>query len=198
MLTPAIVERARPGYVIAGGYVVAAAGLSLLALAGSAESLALVVAGYMVMALGLAPVFTLATDLIIGTVTPERAGTAAGMAETSSEFGGALGIAILGSIVTAIYGSAMSTTMPEGISAQVAEIARDTVGGAVAEAGILGGALGEGLLIAAQDAYAQSFQVAVVICAVVALAAGLLAVALLRHVQPADHGVPLAEEPVQG
>ena len=58
----------------------AAAGLSLLALAGSAESLALVVAGYMVMALGLAPVFTLATDLIIGTVTPERAGTAAGMA----------------------------------------------------------------------------------------------------------------------
>jgi DHA2 family multidrug resistance protein-like MFS transporter len=183
--------------VIGGGYVVAAAGLSLLALAGSAESLALLVAGYMVMALGLAPVFTLATDLIIGTVSPERAGTAAGMAETSSEFGGALGIAILGSIVTAIYGGVMTTTMPEGIPAEVAETARDTVGGAVAEAGMLGGAVGEGLLTAAREAYAQSFQVAVVICAVVALAAGLMAMALLRNVRPADHDMPLAEEPVQ-
>ncbi len=60
------------------------------------------------MSFGLAPVFTLSTDLIIGTVPPERAGTAAGLAETSSEFGGALGIAILGSIVTALYAGGMA------------------------------------------------------------------------------------------
>ena len=47
------------------------------------------------LALGLAPVFTLAADLMVSTAPPERAGAAAGISETSSEFGGALGIAVL-------------------------------------------------------------------------------------------------------
>ena len=42
------------------------------------------------------------TDLIVGSAPPERAGAAAAISETSSEFGGALGIAVLGSVVTAV------------------------------------------------------------------------------------------------
>ena len=58
--------------------------------------------------LGLAPVFTLATDLIVGAAPPERAGAASAISETGAELGGALGIAILGSIGTAVYRGAMA------------------------------------------------------------------------------------------
>ena len=54
-------------------------------------------------ALGLAPVLTLTTDLIVGSAPPERAGAASGISETAVELGGALGISILGSIGIAIY-----------------------------------------------------------------------------------------------
>jgi MFS transporter, DHA2 family, multidrug resistance protein len=58
--------------------------------------------------IGLAPVFTLTNDLIMATAPPERAGAASGISETASELGGALGIALLGSLATAVYGAALS------------------------------------------------------------------------------------------
>ena len=53
---------------------------------------ALVVAS-VVISLGLAPVFGLTTELIVGSAPPERAGAASGISETGAELGGALGIA---------------------------------------------------------------------------------------------------------
>ena len=108
MLAPALVGRMRPAHVMALGYGVAAISFLMLAYSASIGSLWLLVAGYFVMSFGLAPIFTLSTDLIVGSVPPERAGIASGLAETSSEFGGALGIAVLGSVVTALYASTMS------------------------------------------------------------------------------------------
>lgn len=98
-------------------------------------ALAFVVSGYVILSLGLAPVFTLSTDLIIGTAPPERAGSASGLSETSSELGGALGIAVLGSLVTAIYRSMMAS-QPPGVPQAAAQVARDTLGGAVTIAAI--------------------------------------------------------------
>ncbi|MBA3448293.1 MAG: MFS transporter [Pseudaminobacter sp.] len=196
MLAPAMMNLARPAYVIAGGFVLASTGFLLLSRIGAEDPLPFIVAGYVVLSFGLAPVFTLATDLIIGTVPPERAGAAAGLAETSSEFGGALGIAILGSVVTALYRDAMLMTMPVGVPPQVVDIARDTVGGAVAEASALGEPLGESLLVAARIAYAQSFQAAAIICALVALAAALMASVLLRRIPlPASEESLVEEQP---
>ena len=63
----------------------------------------LIVVASIVISLGLAPVITLATELIVGSAPPEQAGAATGMSETSGELGGALGIAILGSLGTAVY-----------------------------------------------------------------------------------------------
>jgi MFS transporter, DHA2 family, multidrug resistance protein len=105
MLTPQIVRRVRPAYVMSGGLALAAIGYLLLAQVDGSSPLALVVAASVVFSLGEAPVFTLATDLIVGTAPEERAGTAAAVSETSSELGGALGIAILGTIGAAVYRS---------------------------------------------------------------------------------------------
>ncbi len=88
--------------------------------------------GFVVYSLGLAPVFTLATDLVVGSAPPERAGAASAISETASEFGGALGIAILGSIGTAIYRADMADSLPAGVPLATAEAARETLGGAVA------------------------------------------------------------------
>jgi DHA2 family multidrug resistance protein-like MFS transporter len=180
MLAPRLAGRFRPGAVIAGGFAVAALGFVLLASASGPHALAAVVAANFVLSLGLAPVFTLSTDLIVGAVPPERAGGAAGLAETSSEFGGALGIAILGSVAAAVYRGAISTSLPDGLAPAVEAIARETVGGAAAEAIALGGSTGDALLAAARAAYADAFAVTSIIAAAVAGIAAVVTLALLR------------------
>ena len=115
LLTPLLVRRARPALVMAGGLALAAVGFGLLTQLDGAADLAVLVTGSVVFSLGLAPVFTLAADLVVGAAPPERAGAASGISETSSEFGGALGIAVLGSVATAIYRSQVTDAVPAGV-----------------------------------------------------------------------------------
>jgi DHA2 family multidrug resistance protein-like MFS transporter len=183
MLTPMIVRRFPPAHVIAGGMTVAAAGFVLLALVDDVASpLAMLVAGSIVFSVGLTPVVTLTTDIVLTAAPPERAGAASALSETSSEFGGALGIAVMGSIVTAIYRGEVASALPAGIPAQAAEIARGTIGGAVAVAEQLPDALGAELLGSARDAFAHAFAATAAISAVIAIGVAVLAAALLRRV----------------
>lgn len=181
-VAPVIVRRFRPAYVMAAGLMLAAIGFAVLTQVDGSSGLAALVTGYVVLSLGLAPVFTLATDLIIGTAPPERAGAASAIAETSSELGGALGIAILGSIVTAIYRSAMASAVPAGVPHTVAEAARNTLGGALAAAQQMPGETGAALLAIANNAFARAFEITVEICGAVAVTGAMLAAILLRGV----------------
>jgi DHA2 family multidrug resistance protein-like MFS transporter len=175
MITPAIVKRVRPAYVIAGGMAVSAVGFGVLtAVDNGGSALATIVAGSVILSLGICPVVTLTTDIVLGAAPPERAGAASAISETSSEFGGALGIALLGSVVTAAYRGAMADAAPE---------ARDTLGGAVALAAELPAEVGAALLDAARAAYVHAFELSAAISAVLSLGVALLAVALLRRLQ---------------
>ncbi len=188
MATPAIVRRFSPASVIAGGMTVSAAGFLLLSQVAHAGSpLAALVIGSVVFAVGLTPVVTLTTDLVLGAAPPERAGAAAAISETSSEFGGALGIAVLGSNVTALYGGAMAAAVPAAVPAAAAEIARGTVGGAVSVAALLPAPLDAELLGAARAAFARAFAVTAFIGAAISLGVAVLAVLLLRGVRAAPH-----------
>jgi DHA2 family multidrug resistance protein-like MFS transporter len=183
MLTPMIVRRFHPAHVIAGGMTVAAAGFVLLALVDDVEApLAMLVAGSIVFSVGLTPVVTLTTDIVLTAAPPKRAGAASALSETSSEFGGALGIAVMGSIVTAIYRGEVARAIPEGVPAEAAEVARSTIGGAVSVAGELPGALGADVLGSAREAFAHAFGATAAISAVIAIGVALLAAALLRRV----------------
>ena len=73
LLAPKLLGLMRPAHVMAGGYAVTAASFLIMAQAASTGSLYLLVASYIIMSFGLAPIFTLSTDLIIGTAPPERA-----------------------------------------------------------------------------------------------------------------------------
>jgi DHA2 family multidrug resistance protein-like MFS transporter len=144
----------------------------------------MLVAGSIVVSLGLTPVVTLTTDIVLSAAPPERAGAASALSETSSEFGGALGIAVMGSIVTAIYRGEVATTLPAGIPAEAAEAARGTIGGAVSVAGQLPGTLGAEVLDAARAAFAQAFGTTAAISAIIAIGVAILAATLLRRIQP--------------
>jgi DHA2 family multidrug resistance protein-like MFS transporter len=101
LLTSALVRVVKPATAMVGGLLVATAGFAIVAFA---DGLHGVVAGSFVFSLGLAPVFTLAADLMSSSAPPERAGAASALNETSTELGGALGIALLGSLAAAIFG----------------------------------------------------------------------------------------------
>jgi MFS transporter, DHA2 family, multidrug resistance protein len=184
LLTPVIVRRIRPAVAMAGGLAVAAAGFGLLTRVDGNSALLILVAGSVVFSLGLAPVFTLAADMMVGTAPPERAGAAAGISETSSELGGALGIALLGAMGTAVYRDQVADAIPAGVPPGAAAAARDTLGGAVAAGHELPDPLAADLLDAARDAFTHGLQLAATLSAAVAIGAAVLAAALLQRVGP--------------
>ncbi len=181
MLAPVLVRRIRAELAVMASLALACAGFGVLTQVGGASGLATLVTGSIIFSLGLAPVVTLGTDLIVGSAPPERAGAAAAISETSSELGGALGIAVLGSVVTAVYRSGMADTVLSGVSVAAAQAARSTLGGAVAVAGQLPGASGAALLDASRGAFAHAFQVTATISALMVLATVLLAAFMLRQ-----------------
>jgi DHA2 family multidrug resistance protein-like MFS transporter len=108
MAAPIVARRVRPTVLMSAGFAVSAIGFLVLTQVDATSSVATIVTGCLVYSLGLAPVFTLTTDMIVGAAPPERAGAAAALSETGSELGGALGIAVLGSVGTAVYRHAMT------------------------------------------------------------------------------------------
>jgi len=183
MGAPHLLRFMKPATGIAAGLVTSAIGLIILIGVDSAYGLSALVVGSTIMALGLAPTVTLTTDFIMGTVPPERAGAASGLSETAAEFGGALGIAMLGSFGTAIYRGQMTSSMPSGVPPEAAEAARSTLGGAVSAANRLPAPAGPDLLEAARNAFTHSLELTSIICALIATLAAFLMVIVVRRAQ---------------
>ena len=179
---PRIVRQVRAAYVMGAGLGLAAVGLAVLTQVAGPDGLAVVVLGSVIISLGLAPVFSLTTELIVGSAPPERAGAASGISETGSELGGALGLSILGSIGVAVYRGGVAEGLPDGVPPVAAAAARDTLGGAVAVAQELPGELGTAVIGVARDAFVQGMQVASTISAALAIGVAILAVVMLRNV----------------
>ncbi|WP_137389413.1 MFS transporter [Rhodoligotrophos defluvii] len=184
MLAPLVVNRYRPAHVIAGGMGLLGLGMAMLTQLDHG-GLPLLVAGTVVLCAGLGPTFVLTTDIIVSSAPPERAGAASAISETGAEFGGVVGIAVLGSIGVAVYRSLMGATLPSGLSADAAEAARGSLGGAAAVARSLDGAAAAGLLDAARAAFTQAMAIATGLCALLALAGAIAALMLLRNARRA-------------
>ena len=180
---PAAMAAGRRGraHVVAAGFLIGAAGFALLILTGT-DSLWLLLAGTAVMGCGLVTVMSLVSDMALGSAPAEKAGAAASLLETSQEFGGALGMGLLGSLGTAVYRQDIADAAPPGLSAGALDTVRDTLGGATAVAGHLPGRAGEAVLAVARDAFVHGMHVAAIGGSVLLLAAAVLATALLRGV----------------
>jgi MFS transporter, DHA2 family, multidrug resistance protein len=194
LLAPFLVRFIRPAFVVAGGLVVAALGLALLTQVEGNSDLAVVVIGSVVVALGVAPPVTLATDLIVGCAPPERAGVASGISETGAELGGALGIAVLGSIGVAVYRNELGDAALAGVPPAQAASASDTLGGALEAADTLPEQPAAALLDTAQDAFTQGLQIAALTGAAVAVATAVMAAVFLRRTRTGPPPEPRASE----
>ena len=176
MLAPLLAHRLAPGKAIAGSLGVAALGFAVLTQVGGPAGLAMLVAGSVIFSFGLSPVATLISDLIVSRAPLERAGSAAAMSETSFELGGALGIAVIGSVVTAVYRITIGDAALAGVPTEAAQLARSTFGGALAVARQLPGGAGDALQFAGRNAFVSAFQAAAVLsAALMAVAAGAAA-----------------------
>jgi MFS transporter, DHA2 family, multidrug resistance protein len=171
MLTPRITNHLRPPHVIAIGFVIAALGFGFLTQTGTRNDLAVVATAYAVFSFGLAPVFTLASDLIVSTAPPQRAGAAAGISEMSTELGGALGIALLGSVVTFIYRETVTSTLGGDLPPDALAAARETLGGALSIAGTLPDEVRVTLDNVSRRAFVEAFQTTAMVSAAIALVA---------------------------
>ena len=148
--------------------------------------LVLIAVASTIISVGLGPVITLATELIVGSAPPEQAGAATGISETSGELGGALGIAILGSLGTAVYRSRVADSLPADIPAEVADAALDTLGGALAVAESLPGALADAVVAAAQVAFVDALHLVAAVAAILAVVTAIVC----RHC-PAEGARPV-------
>jgi DHA2 family multidrug resistance protein-like MFS transporter len=192
---PKLIHRFRPSVVMGVGMMIAAVGTAVLLglRVDGTGSLFIIVVASIVISLGLAPVITLATELIVGSAPPEQAGAATGISETSGELGGALGIAILGSIGTAVYRSKVADSLPSDMPAQAANAARDTLGGALAVAQTLPDALASAVVAAAQTSFVDAIHFVAAVAAVLAVVTAIGGALALRTVPARSE--PAEEEP---
>jgi DHA2 family multidrug resistance protein-like MFS transporter len=167
-----------------GGFLVSAAGFLSLTRIGTGSSLWVTLAGSAVYAGGLVSAMTLANELALGAAPPERAGSAAAVLESGQELGGALGMAVLGSIGAAVYGRDMSATVPD----TVPEAARETLSGAVAVVRQLPHHLRDTVLSSAFSAFTHSLNMAAAGAGAAMAGAAVLSVVLLRGAASAPAG----------
>ncbi|MGW7192954.1 MFS transporter [Streptomyces sp. NPDC054838] len=180
----AVAQKTDRAYVIAGGFALAAAGFALMGLVGT-DSLWLLLVGAGVLASGIVTVMSLVSDMALGSAPAEKAGSAASLLETGQEFGGALGMALLGSLGTAVYRGDLAGADPA---------VRETLGGAVAVAQRRGGEAGGQVLTLAREAFVHGMRYAAWGGTALLLAAAVLAVVSMRGIgAPA----PVAAEPAE-
>jgi DHA2 family multidrug resistance protein-like MFS transporter len=182
------VRKIRPGFVVAAGLAMSAAGYSLVTFGSHAGGPSLLLAALLVLALGVGTAETISNDLILGSAPAEKSGAAAAISETGYEVGALLGTAILGSILTASYQH--NLRLPAGIAeaapASGTVHAGETLAGAMELAARLPQPLADAVRQAAAAAFDSGVHITAAIGLVLMAAAAVLAAVVLRSVPKAD------------
>jgi MFS transporter, DHA2 family, multidrug resistance protein len=167
---------ANRAYLVGGSFLVSVTGLVELTTTRADSTVAPVLIGAALLSGGLVAAISQLAELIVGTAPAERAGTVSALMETASEFGGALGIAVLGSIGTAIYRADLAGAPDDA--------ARETLGGALAVAGHLPGDRAAALVTTARTAFTHGLHTVALVAAVVLAAGALTALLVLPDRKP--------------
>ena len=132
-----------------------------------------------------------ATDSVMGAVSDDKAGIASAMNDVTRQVAGALGVAVVGSLVTSLYSSRVDDATA-ALPPDSAQAASDSVGGAVAVAEQIPGEAGTSLAQAATVAYTDALGLGLLTAA----AASFVGVALVLRFLPARHKPAEAFVPV--
>jgi EmrB/QacA subfamily drug resistance transporter len=167
-----------PRMVVAGGLALVAAGLTLLSTADAGSGYGLIAVVLLIMGSGMGMAMTPATEALMSSLPREQAGVGSAMNDTVRQVGGALGVAVLGSLLTSGYRGDMESAV-SGLPAGAGHTASDSVGGAIGVADQVGGSAGESLTAAAQTAFANAMSTTVLVAAGVALMGAVVAAVVL-------------------
>lgn len=173
-----IARRVSPRFVVSAGLAAVGLGLGALVALDADSHYALVGTALLFVGLGAGLSFTVTADLIMSSAPKENAGAASAISETAYELGAALGIALLGSVITGVYREHL--TVPSGVDGGAAHAANDSFAGAVDAAGTLPDPLGTALAASAQDAFLDGLRIAAGVGSAVLVAAAVAAWFMLR------------------
>ena len=184
--------------IVAAGLVLVALALLLFSRVTTTSGYALVGTVLVVVGLGMGLAMAPATDSIMGAVPRDKAGVGSAMNDTTREIGGALGVAILGSITNAIYASTITgnSAFPalEQTSPQVAAAVQDSIGSAVVVAQTVGGTVGTTIQQIANQAFVDALSPTAIVAAIVALGGAAVAYFFLpSRAAAVDTGDPLVD-----
>jgi hypothetical protein len=124
---------------------------------------------------GMALGFPTSTAAIVGSLPLDKAGVASAVNDTTREVGAAVGIALLGSLLSAGYRRGLGDVLDQ-LPAEMAEIARDSVGAALVVAQRAPAGVGEQIAATARDAFASGYSLSMAAGAVLLTVTGLLVI----------------------
>ncbi len=174
-----ISRRVPPHILVPVGLVFSVAGYLLVAFTTSDHGIAPLVIAFVVLGIGIGGAETISNELILSSAPAEKAGAASAVSETAYELGAVLGTAVLGGLITAFYRGAL--VVPEGIPAEAAHAATETLAGAYTAAQELPAQLGDALWDAASAAFGSGVMVTSLIGAGLVVLAGVIAAVTLRR-----------------
>jgi EmrB/QacA subfamily drug resistance transporter len=169
-----------------GTKIVVTAGLALVAVALLLFSRVTVTSGYgliglvlVIIGVGMGFAMAPATESIMGSLPPEKAGVGSAMNDTTREIGGALGVAIMGSIAAASYSASIVANPAYSqlvkASPAAAQSVKESVGNAAVVAAKLPASVGQAVVAAANDAFVNALDNTVIVAAIVAFLGALVA-----------------------
>jgi EmrB/QacA subfamily drug resistance transporter len=177
-LSAKFVERVGAKVVVTCGLALMATGLLLSLGLDQTSSYAAIAWRMAVMATGMALTMAPATDAIMGSLPLAKAGVGSAVNDTTRQIGGAVGVAVIGSVFSSIYGANIAdATAGRPIPPASLDGIKDSLGYALSFAARLGGSAGVELADAARAAFIDGFHAGLVVAGVVA-AVGAVAVAL--------------------
>jgi EmrB/QacA subfamily drug resistance transporter len=170
--TASLSSRFGTGPLMGVGFAVLAAGLALLTTVSTATSYPILALAFVVLGVGTALASAPATGNIITSVPSDKAGVGSAMKDTTRELGGAVGIAIGGSLVATIY-SATVDLAALGLPPAADEAVNESIGAALSVAAGIGGEAGAQITLAAREAFTSAFVWTMGVFAVVTLLTGV-------------------------
>ena len=173
-----ISRRVRPHVLVPAALVFSVAGYLLVAFTTSDHGVAPLIVAFVVLGIGIGAAETISNELILSSAPAEKAGAASAVSETAYELGAVLGTAVLGGLITAFYRGAL--VVPDGIPAEAAHAAKETLAGAYTAAQDLPTEIGDVLWHAASTAFGSGVLVTSLIGAALVVLAGVIAAVTLR------------------
>ena len=179
-MAPRLVERIGTKLVVGGGLSIVALALYIFSTVPVTDGYPHMLVGMLLLGGGMGLVMAPATESIMGSLPPAKAGVGSAMNDTTRQMGGALGVAIIGSVFASVFRPGITDQLAAaGVSPEQLATARDSIGGALQVASQLPAEIGQGVANAAKVEFVDGMSAALMVALVAVMAAAVVVFAFL-------------------